>query len=153
MRNGDLALGGNQLAQVTGSQKIVQDLRCAFLEHRGHDDMHPTFGSLLDGGLDDQGVEVSSLIGESDWNLIGLRVSSEIRRVIATYQKQQAARAKDDRIRFGQSTLSNSELVASIDDIDLQQTADKLMVTITLTTGASDTFAVTLPLSSTGLVF
>src|SRR5215210_2858194 len=109
LRNGDLTLSGTRLGQVVGSQKLVQDLRCAIMEQRGHDDMHPKFGSTIDGGRDDQGREVSGVVGLIDWDYAALTIQSEVQRIAGEYQRRQLARAQDDRYRFGESTLSAGE--------------------------------------------
>lgn len=149
LRNGDLALNGTRLGQTTGAEKLVQDLRCALLERRGTDDAHPRFGSLLDGGRGDDGREVASIIGESDWDLIAMRVSGEIRRVAAEHQGRQIDRAKRDRLRYGQSTLINDELLADITSIDMIQAQDRLMVQVTLKTGESREITIDIPVSNT----
>lgn len=149
LRNGDLALSGNRLGQVTGAPKLVQDLRCAILEPRGTDDAHPKYGSLIDGGRDDKGNEVRSLIGESDWDLIALRIESEIRRIGSDHQQRQIERAKRDRFTYGQSTLVNDELLADIEHIDMFQAQDRLLVSVTVKTGQNQTFTIDVPISET----
>src|SRR6476661_2816084 len=95
LRNGDLAISGRSLGQTTGPSKLVQDLRCALLEPRGFDDLHPTFGSLIDGGQDEFGNQVAPLIGSTNWELAVLRIESEIRRIAADHQRRQLERAKN----------------------------------------------------------
>src|SRR4051812_37950439 len=103
LRNGDLALGGANLGIVTGSQKLTQDLRCAILEKMGTDELHPWYGSLLDGGMDAEGVVSPGYIGETDWELGALNVQAEIRRIAKQYQDAQAARLENDRLTYGHS--------------------------------------------------
>lgn len=150
--NGDLALGGAQFGQVTGQAKLVQDLRCALLEERGHDDMHPGFGSLIDGGLDDYGVYQQSLIGTTDWSRIALRVESEIRRICQEYQRAQLERARQDRYKFGESTLSQDELLLQISSIEMLQAQDQMMVTVSLITGSGSQVNMNVPVDSTGML-
>lgn len=147
LRNGDLSLGGTQLATVTGSQKLVQDLRCALLEPRGWDDLHPTYGSLLDGGRDDMGVEVDSIIGTSNWERIALRVEGEIRRICGLQQQAQLARAKADRYTYGESTLAPSELLVRVSNVQMFQAQDNLLVQVTLETGTGDVAQIDIPLA------
>lgn len=148
LRNGDLALGGTRFGQVTGSQKLIQDLRCALLEHRGHDDMHPLFGSMIDGGRNEAGIEVSSIIGTNDWERIAMRVEGEIRRIGAEHQQRQIERAKQDRYRYGESTLENSELLLSVQDVDMIQVQDTLLVKVILETGSGTQTNITIPISN-----
>lgn len=152
LRNSDLALGGAQLGQVTGQAKLVQDLTCALLERRGTDDMHPGYGSLIDGGLDDFGVEQPSVFGSSDWQRIGLRVESEIRRICSEYQRAQLERARQDRYTYGKSTLSNDELLLQVNQISMYQAQDTLLVTVSITTGNSQQVSIDLPLDAAGVL-
>jgi hypothetical protein len=63
IQNGDLMLDGTNLGRATGSAKLIQDLRCAILEKMGTDDLHPEYGSLLDGGRDESGDVQPGYIG------------------------------------------------------------------------------------------
>jgi hypothetical protein len=148
LRNGDLALGGASLGTVMGGTKLVQDLRCALMERRGHDDAHPTFGSNIDGGRDEYGNEVPSLIGSSNWNLIALRVQTEINRICAEHQAGQLERSRNDRIHYGRSTLDPSELLVEVSSVDMFQTEDKLLAHVVLSTGNGSTTAIDIPLSN-----
>lgn len=152
LRNGDLALGGTSFAQTTGGNKLVQDLRCALLEHRGHDDMHISFGSLLDGGMDDFGVQQPSLIGTNDWNRIALRVEAEIRRIAQDHQQKQLERARQDRYTYGESTLSGNELLLQVTDIQMMQAQDALMVSVHLVTGTGQAIVINTPVASAPVV-
>lgn len=153
LRNGDLALGGAQLGQVTGQAKLVQDLRCAILEPRGHDDMHVTYGSLIDGGLDDYGVYQESLIGTNNWERAALRIESEIRRICLNHQRLQLERARQDRYTYGESTLNKDELLLQVADIKMQQAQDQLLVTVSIITGAGGVVDINVPIDSTGSLF
>lgn len=148
LRGGDLTIDGAKLGRTTGAQKLVQDLRCALLEPRGFDDFHPTYGSLIDGGIDEYGVTVPGIIGSVDWEFAALRIQSEIRRVATEYQKQQATRARNDRSVLGESTLTNDELLLDISDIQMTQAQDRLMVRVTLRTATGQTIPVDIPLEN-----
>jgi hypothetical protein len=149
LRNGDLALDGARFGQVSGAQKLVQDLRCAILEPRGHDDQHPRFGSLIDGGLDDYGNYVSSVIGAHDWDRTLLVIQTEISRMIAEHQARQIERSKRDRLTYGESTLSPGELLVSLEDIEMQQAQDRLLVTVHLRNGDGSLSALDIPIDTT----
>jgi hypothetical protein len=138
LRNGDLVLGGTSLAQVSGAQKMVQDLRCTILERMGTDDLHPWFGSLIDGGIQ-EGVQQPSLIGEHDWQVASLTVQSEIRRIITQYQDMQIKRIENDRITYGASSLNPDEVLLGIQNIQIFQAEDRMMVKIALLTGINQT--------------
>lgn len=149
LRNGDLTISGARLGQTTGSNKLVQDLRCAILEPRGHDDMHPSFGSLIDGGIDEAGREVASIIGTDRWEFAALQIQSEIRRIAALHQARQTERAKADRLAYGESTLENAELLYQVSNIDMVQAQDRLLVTVTLQNGRGEQFSFDVPIDET----
>lgn len=145
LRNGDLALDGARLGQVTGSQKLVQDLRCALLEPRGTDDLHPLFGSMIDGGRDESGRYVPSVIGEDDWERAELQIYSEIQRIVSEHQQRQIIRSQQDRRVYGESTLSMGELLVSLVDVSMTRAQDMLMVHVTLRNGDGSTTQVDIP--------
>lgn len=147
LRHGDLVCEGSSLGQVTNQQKLVQDLRCAILEKRGMDNAHPRFGSILNGGFNDKGKWVDTIIGEDDIDFVVAQVEAELRRIGTEHQISQAARAKEDRYIYGESTLNNAELLASIDNINFVQAEDKLLVTVFLKTGADQPISIDIPIS------
>jgi hypothetical protein len=147
IRNGDLSVSGAKLGVVTGGSKLAQDLRCALLTERGSDDLHPTFGSLIDGGRNDAGDWVPSLIGSTDWELIAMRVEAEIRRICLEQQARQVSRSQADRMVYGRSTLSNDELLLQVDRVQMFQAMDSLMVRVSITTGSGQTQTVDVAVS------
>lgn len=148
LRNGDFTIGGARLGSVTGSQKLVQDLRCAILERMGTDPAHRDYGSLIDGGRTLDGVEHPSLIGGMDWDRIAIQVESEIRRLAIAHQDRQLARTEQDRIVYGKSTLSHGEVLAGLREVNLVQVQDTLNVLIVLQVGDGETRTLNIPLSS-----
>lgn len=127
---GDLVLTGSSLATVTNEQKLVQDLSHWILEHMGSDPLHPGYGSTLDGGTLPSGQVVDSVIGKGNYGLIRMEIEAEIRRIAAAYQRMQIDRATRDRNRYNKSTLTGGEILAAVTDIDFEQNADALKVTI-----------------------
>lgn len=152
LHNGDLVANGARLGTVRGGSKLVQDLRSALLTPRGFDDNNPSYGSLLDGGVNEAGDEVASIIGSTDWNRVGLLVESEIRRVCGAQQTAQLARAQNDRRTYGESTLDPGELLTSITDIAMFQAQDSLMVRVSLQTGNGTVTQIDVPLSDQPVV-
>lgn len=152
LRNGDLVISGARLGQTTGAEKLVQDLRCALLETRGHDDMHPTFGSLIDGGRDDSGAEVVSIIGTNNWPFAVLQIDSEIRRIAGDYQLRQIERGKNDRRTYGESTLTNDELLLEVTNIETVQAQDMLMVNVSLKTAQGQQFQIAVPINESPIL-
>jgi hypothetical protein len=144
LRNGDLTLSSASYGTVTGEDKLVQDLRAFILERMGTDDMHPSYGSLLDGGRLPDGTEKSGPIGSSDIEFAQLEIETELRRIISIYQNRQLARAKDDRLTYGKTTLSKSEVLLAIQGINFRQVGDTLNVQLNLQTAANTTIPLTI---------
>lgn len=147
LRAGDLAIGGSSFGAVTGSNKLVQDLRCAILERMGTDEDHPWFGSLIDGGRLN-GTEQASIIATDDWSVAVLAVESEIRRIVDQYQKQQIIRNDRDRTTYGRPTLVPGELLMGISNIQFFQAQDNLLCRVTIVTGADTELAIPVPLGT-----
>lgn len=153
LKNGDLALDGRNIAQVNGAAKLVQDLKCAILEPRGHDVYHPSFGSIIDGGVDQNGVYSPSVIGEHDWAFVALRVESEIRRICSEYQQAQIIRDKDDRLRYGRSTLDLSEVLEAVTGVNILQSQDTMKVEVSIRTASGKPASFEVPVAeNTGVV-
>jgi hypothetical protein len=147
IRNGDLALNGASFAQVSGGQKLVQDLRCEILERRGNDDLHPSFGSLIDGGIDESGREATSLIASNNADYVAMRVTAEIRRIASSLQARQLERAQNDRYVYGKSTLDNGELLINISGIRFTQIQDSLYAQVDLQVGSGQAVTLAIPLA------
>lgn len=127
---GDLQLSGGGMQTVTGEQKLVQDLRCFILERIGTDDLHPRYGSTLNGGTLPDGREAPGIIGESDLSFAELEIESEMRRMVRLYQADQLQRAQSDQTIYGKTTLSRGEVLVSLDAINIVQDQDTLHITL-----------------------
>jgi hypothetical protein len=145
LENGDLSISGSRIGAVTGKAKLIQDLRNWILEHMGTDDLHPGYGSLLDGGVNPQGVVIQGVIG-SDLDIAEVEIRNEIQRIVSDYQALQLGRAKSDKQTYGRATLTPSEVLLSLDDIDIEQDMDTLKVTLGISTAADDNFELQLTL-------
>lgn len=125
--DGDLVLQGLNYQTVEGTPKIAQDLSFALLERVGSDPYHPFWGSIL-----------SRFIGEPLTDEIRQRVVVAIRTVLTNYvavQRDQITKAGVDGTR---STLNSSQVVQSVNAIDVQTIQDRLTVRIELTTLSGD---------------
>lgn len=144
--HGDFRLHGSHFGVVTDEQKLTQDLRCALLEKMGSDDLHPEFGSLIDGGRRLDGREVAGVVGESRLDLVVMAIESEVRRIGRDYQGRQLARVKSDRSVYNKSTIRPREALISITNINVEQIQDNLNITVTLqtATGLQTEIALTL---------
>lgn len=148
LRNGDLTIGGARFGAVTGTQKLIQDLRCTLLERMGTDPSHPSFGSLLDGGRTPEGIEQPSLLGADDWDRITIQIESEIRRITSEHQARQVQRGQGDRITYGHSTLTKGEVLLALEGIEMIQVQDTLIAVVSLRVGSDDIHTLNIPLSS-----
>jgi phage baseplate assembly protein W len=135
LTNGDISYGTNGLSTVTGSNKLGQDMACAVLTPIGSDPTSPTYGSAIDGGLDQNGNALPSLIGSGNTGANQAFISAEIQRVLQNYQAAQLQRYQNDVAAYGRSTLSAGEALLSINQINTQPVDDQLIVTAVVTTG------------------
>ena len=129
---GDLVLTGSSLSTVSNEQKLVQDLSHWLLEHMGQDPLHPSYGSIIDGGVDASGKPIDSVIGKTNIRLVRMEIEAEIRRVAAAYQRMQVDRATRDRNRYNKSTLTGGEILAAVTVINFTQNADSLWVNVVI---------------------
>src|SRR4051812_30826669 len=126
IHNGDFVTDGNQISTVIRQAKMLQDLRLWILERMGTDDLHPGYGSLIDGGTRPDGSEAFGVIGESDFDFAILQVEQDLRRIITEYQGRQLSRAKVDRTIYGRGTLTPEEVVIDVPSIDFIQQQDTM---------------------------
>lgn len=128
IRDGDLNPTGEGLATVTGPQKLVQDLRHHMLEPRGHDSMHPSYGSTLDGGVRPDGRVPDEFIGSMMGREHLMMIEVEIRRILVGHQAAQMERIKADMSRYGGNhMMSAGEVLSSIDRIDIVPIQDVVL--------------------------
>lgn len=145
--HGDLDLSQASLGTVTGTAKLVQDLRCFILERMGTDDLHPSYGSLLDGGFRN-GQYVEGVIGSANDEMSIVVVHSELRRIVAAYQAMQLARARQDLAIYGKATLAKGEVLLGLNNIEFTQRQDTLTVTLHITVGDGTSIPLSLDLST-----
>ena len=148
IKNGDLVATGGRLDVVDNENKMVQDLKCQLLEKMGSDILHPTYGSLIDGGVDQNGIVHDSLIGTDNIGMVQLMIQSEIQRIVGEYQSRQLNRARSDKKTYNKQTLTYREVVQGIQDIQFVQNLDKLTVRITLSTLGNSTETIDLTLAN-----
>lgn len=125
--NGDLSISAGKFDLVSGTEKLTQDLTCWLTERYRDDRFHPNYGSILD-----------SYIGgviQADETIV--RVQSETQRVLANYQQMQMARFREFPNKF-----LPSELLQSVNGVDVSLSYDKVIVLVRITTSARTTAAV-----------
>ena len=149
IKSGDLNLGGpGGLAVVTGTQKLVQDLRNWILEAQGTDPMHPEFGSTLDGEIMPDGSYQDNFIGTTIDSFQILNVEAELRRILYAYQQNQVNKLQAEQIQYsGKNTFAAGEILYSIDAVDIQQLGDVLVAHIQITTDQGTSVSLTQPVS------
>lgn len=147
--NGDLVFNGTSLATVSGAQKLVQDMTCGILEPMGTDDMHPTYGTVIDGGYLPDGTYQEGIIGELNGQYAANFVSSEISRVASNLQQAQVVRNHNDLATYGRSTLTPDETLVSLGDVAITTAQNQMLVSVDLQTG-SGPVSVAVPTTQTG---
>lgn len=146
-RNGDLVLGTGQYATTKGAEKLIQDLRLHLLDKMGSDSSHPAYGSLINGGKSPSGQETSGVIGKPNDAFTRLQIESEIRRIVNTYQRNQLARAKDDKKTYGKVTFDRDEVLLSLTNIQTEIQNDSLKITLHIQTASNPDLTLQLNLS------
>jgi hypothetical protein len=146
--DGDFRVDAAHLGAVTGQAKLVQDFRCALLEQMGTDNLHPDFGSLIDGGVTPEGVHHSGVIGENDLEMVALTIETDVTRIARYIQRSQLTRAKQDRFTYGRATLDPQEVLLALTGVTFEQKEDNLRVIVHLTSAINKDFDVELAINS-----
>lgn len=146
---GDLSLSGpGGFATVTGTQKLIQDLRDWILEPRGTDPDHPEYGSVLDGGTLPDGSVLDSPVGSILDSSVLLNMESEIRRVLTAYQQQQLARIQRESALYnGKNTFAPGEILYSVNGVTVEQYVDVAIATISITTSSGQVVPFNVPIT------
>lgn len=146
--DGDFTLDGSNYGTVMGQAKLVQEFRCAILEEMGLDNLHPDYGSLIDGGINSEGVFTPGVIGETDQEMVALMIEAEVSRIARYIQQAQLARAKQDRFTYGRATLTPEEVLLTLNGVSFLQKEDSLQVTISLTSAINGNFDIDLTVNT-----
>ena len=125
--NGDLSVTAGRFDLVQGTDKLKQDLTVWLTERYRDDRFHPTYGSILDG-------YIGGIINAAD---TVVRVQSEVIRVLNNYQQIQLARFREIPNKF-----QPSELLQSVNGVDVSLSYDKVVVLVRITTAARTTTTV-----------
>jgi hypothetical protein len=149
--NGDIQIGPKRaLDLVEGGDKLRQDLELWVLERVGIDPSTPSFGSKLDGGRVN-GVEIPSVIGQiiSD-QLLG-EIRSEVISLIQRYQSMQYDKLRSETIQYrGKNTLSEDEIVSSIDKVNVTTAGTTVVVQAIINTLNGNQVRLTIPIDTSG---
>lgn len=149
IKNGDLNISGpGGYATVTGQQKLIQDLKNWLLTPRGTDPFNPDYGSILDGGVMDDGTVIESSIGTLITPEALVSIEAEIRRVLNAYQQQQLARlTREAPLYGGLNTFAAGEILGSVDDVEVTQVGAVVVCQVSITTGDGNAISFSQPLS------
>lgn len=121
VRNGDLVVGPKGHAVVEGRAKVIQDLGLALREPLGIDRFHPEQGSMLHRYIGEPvGVETESL------------VRAEIYRIVRNVMAIQQETLTKDSNQGARPRFTTSEVIASIDGVDIVQEFDRYHVRVRL---------------------
>jgi hypothetical protein len=113
----------------------------------GTDPITPSYGSIIDGGVDTEGNVYHGFIGQPNNSRTATAIQAEVMRIIRNYQAQQLARNQADIQIYGHSTLTVDEALLGVSNIDINSIADVLYLLLTLQTGAASDLSPVIPLS------
>ena len=132
---GDIAVRGDgNVQQISGRERIAQELACWLIEPLGTDTIYRRFGSTL-----------ADLIGSPVSDEVLADVRAEVYRVVGNYieyQKRQVSEAMESGAYDFLSVWSPDDIINSFDGIDIEAVADSVQVTVKLTTAAGETVTV-----------
>ncbi len=132
----DLVIEGGQFKTIDGRGKLEQDLRCIIMERFNSDPYISGFGSTF-----------SDMIGDDyDPSLLKANITTEVLRVLHSYQTQQLRRLDYEKWQIGstdesymsQLVQSRSELIDQIRAIEVDIRDRRAYVSIVVTTKEQD---------------
>lgn len=126
--NGDLVIGGaGGYATLSGVERIRQDLTLALWEEYGTDRFHPRYGSII-----------KQYLGSPITPELQQLVKAEVNRVIQNYIAIQQAEVIRGTQYDVTGRYDTSDVVRSLDQIDVRTTLDAIYVMAALTTLARE---------------
>ena len=141
VQNGDIQLdSGGNLRFLQGSNKLVQDLGLWLQEPYGTGFTTPAFGSSL-----------PSLIGGTSTAATTASIQAEIQRVLGLYQSQQILSLKTAQNLSQLSYWSRSEIINSINSVQISQNYTSITASVSITTLANTTVSLTMFINSNGV--
>lgn len=131
LSGGDLVIGPGGLQTLSGAAKIRQDIALALGEGYGNDPYHAGWGSVL-----------PQYVGHPVTDDTPMLVQAEVTRILQQYmtgQQQQLATAAANQQRH---TISTSEIIQTVNSVDVTVQYDSIRVIISLTTMAGQTLQI-----------
>lgn len=132
IEQGDLVLSGGAYAEVTGAQKVAQDLRLALVEPLGTDRFHPGWGSRL-----------SDFIGHPLTEAVRFDVQQEAARVVGNYVSVQRDKIQADVAADRKSRYLTADILTAVDSVQATSVQDVVQVQVRVRTGAGQSVSVT----------
>lgn len=127
LRNGDFVVGAGGFVEITGTQKVYQDLAVLVREPYGEDRFHTDWGGILD-----------EFIGTAIDTQAVAEVRNEIQRLIQNYIVMQSNQISADNAMSRRPRYSPEEIVVGVDSIDVNTTYDKINVRVRIRTAAGE---------------
>ena len=131
LSNGDLVVGPGGLQLLDGPAKIRQDIALALGENYGDDPYNPGWGSVL-----------LRYIGEPITDDLPMLVQAEVNRILQQYITNQQQRLAAAALNNQQHTISTSEIIRTVNSVDVSVQYDTITVLIDLTTMAGQTMTI-----------
>lgn len=132
LSGGDLVLGSGGLQLISGAAKIRQDVALALGEEYGTDPYNAGWGSVL-----------PQYVGETITADTTMLVQAEVNRILQQYMAQQQSMLSQAATNNTTTTLTTSDVVSSVDKIDVTVLYDAVNIVIALTTMAGQTLTLT----------
>lgn len=129
--DGDLALSAGGYLLLSGTNKVRQDLTLALEEEYGGDPYHPLWGSIL-----------NRYIGQPLTPSLQQLVSNEVQRVLRNYISVQADDVNAASLNASKANFDTSDVVQSIESIDVQISMDGIFISVVLQTMANQTLTI-----------
>lgn len=131
LSGGDLVVGPGGLRMLDGAAKLRQDIALALGEEYGHDPYHPGWGSVL-----------QQYVGEPITEDTPMLVQAEVNRILQQYIAYQRQRLEAASLNGQPHTISTSEIIRTVNAIDVSVEYDTVSVLIDLTTMAGQTMKI-----------
>lgn len=131
LSGGDLVVGPGGLQMQDGPAKIRQDLALCLGEEYGTDPYQPGWGSVL-----------KSYLGQMIDSDTPMLVQAEVNRILQQYQALQQQQLATAAANNQQHTITTSEIIQTVNSVDVSVLYDSVRVVISLTTMAGQTLQI-----------
>jgi phage baseplate assembly protein W len=138
LSGGDLVIGSGGLQMISGAAKIRQDVALALGEEYGTDPYNAGWGSVL-----------PQYVGQAIDDDTTMLVQAEVNRILQQYMAVQQAMLSTASTSGTTTTLTTSDVVRSVDGVDVTVLYDTVKVLITLTTMAGQTLSLSRTVTTT----